>query len=397
MAPLYYNKVRGLMSYANKKAQDLLHTPEGVRDSYGRENTAKQAVLEEISKKIHLYGYEDIQTPSFEYFDVFGSEIGTTPSRELYKFFDKEGNTLVLRPDFTPSVARCAAKYYMEEKRPLRFCYQGNTFCNTSDLQGKLKETTQIGAELMNDGGIEADGEMIAMLSECLLSAGLTKFQISVGNVEYFKGICEYLHMDPALEMALRDEISQKNYFAAEDLLKSEGFSKPERDLFLQIRDFMETAEDLRKAAETAPNDRAFRAVRRLIDVWEVVDAYGLSKYVSFDLSLLSKYHYYTGIIFKGYTYGTGEPIASGGRYDQLLSYFGKKAPAIGLMISIDPLMEAMRRQHLEDVEEPVVRKIYYNEKNYKSALKTARMSRIAGFPTALLPEPENGEAEEQT
>ena len=211
------------MNYANKKAQDLLHTPEGVRDSYGRENTAKQAALEEISKKIHLYGYKDIQPPSFEYFDVFSNEIGTTPSRELYKFFDKEGNTLVLRPDFTPSVARCAAKYFMEEKRPLRFCYQGNTFCNTSDLQGKLKETTQIGAELMNDGGIEADGEMIAMLIECLLSAGLTEFQISVGNVEYFKGICEYLDMEPALEAALRDEISQKNYFAAEDLLKSEG------------------------------------------------------------------------------------------------------------------------------------------------------------------------------
>ena len=382
------------MNYANKKAQDLLHTPEGVRDSYGRENTAKQAALEEISKKIHLYGYKDIQPPSFEYFDVFSNEIGTTPSRELYKFFDKEGNTLVLRPDFTPSVARCAAKYFMEEKRPLRFCYQGNTFCNTSDLQGKLKETTQIGAELMNDGGIEADGEMIAMLIECLLSAGLTEFQISVGNVEYFKGICEYLDMEPALEAALRDEISQKNYFAAEDLLKSEGFTKSQRDLFLQIRDFMDTAEDLGKAAQTAPNDRAFSAVKRLIDVWEVVDAYGLSRYVSFDLSLLSKYHYYTGIIFKGYTYGTGEPIASGGRYDQLLSYFGKKAPAIGLMISIDPLMEAMRRQHIQDVNEPEIRRIYYNKENYRSALKTARMSRIAGFPTALLPEPEKAGVE---
>ena len=382
------------MNYANKKAQDLLHTPEGVRDSYGRENTAKQAALEEISKKIHLYGYKDIQPPSFEYFDVFSNEIGTTPSRELYKFFDKEGNTLVLRPDFTPSVARCAAKYFMEEKRPLRFCYQGNTFCNTSDLQGKLKETTQIGAELMNDGGIEADGEMIAMLIECLLSAGLTEFQISVGNVEYFKGICEYLDMEPALEAALRDEISQKNYFAAEDLLKSEGYTKAQRDLFLQIRDFMDTAEDLGKAAQTAPNERAFSAVKRLIDVWEVVDAYGLSRYVSFDLSLLSKYHYYTGIIFKGYTYGTGEPIASGGRYDQLLSYFGKKAPAIGLMISIDPLMEAMRRQHIQDVNDPEIRRIYYNKENYRSALKTARMSRIAGFPTALLPEPEKAGAE---
>ena len=368
------------MNYANRRSQDLLHTPEGVRDCYGKENTAKQKTIEKIAGQIHLYGYEDLQTPSFEYFDVFSNEIGTTSSRELYKFFDKEGDTLVLRPDFTPSVARCAAKYFMDEDRPLRFCYQGSTFSNTSNLQGKLKETTQMGAELMNDASAQADGEMIAMLIESLMAAGLTEFQISVGNVEYFKGLCEYLGMDSELEMTLRDEISGKNYFAAEDLLKNEGFKKPDRDLFLRIRDFMETEEDLVKAAQSAPNGRAGAAVKRLIDVWDVVDAYGLSKYVSFDLSLLSKYHYYTGIIFKGYTYGTGEPIASGGRYDQLLRYFGKEAPAIGWMISVDPLMEAMRRQHLIDVQEPEIQKIYYNDTNYRDALKkrviTARNSR---------------------
>ena len=375
------------MNYANRKAQQLLHTPEGVRDCYGKENTARSRTSEKIAEQIHLYGYKDLQTPSFEYFDVFSNEIGTTSSRELYKFFDKEGNTLVLRPDFTPSVARCAAKYFMDEKNPLRFCYQGSAFSNTSDLQGKRKETFQMGAELINDAGAQADGEMIAMLIESLLAAGLEEFQISVGNVEYFKGICVYLGMDSEVETDLRDEISGKNYFAAEDLLMSEGYSRKDRDLFLRFRDFMETAEDLHKAWESAPNKRAGKAVKRLIDVFNVVDAYGLSKYVSFDLSLLSKYRYYTGIIFKGYTYGTGEPVASGGRYDQLLSCFGKTAPAIGCMISIDTLMEAMYRQHIVDDEEPEIQKIYYNDSNYREALKTARMSRMAGFRTVLLPE----------
>jgi ATP phosphoribosyltransferase regulatory subunit len=374
------------MSYASKKALDLLHTPEGVRDCYGKENTAKRNTIAKIAGTIHLYGYQDLQTPSFEYFDVFSNEIGTTSSRELYKFFDKEGDTLVLRPDFTPSVARCAAKYFMDEKEPLRFCYVGSAFSNTSNLQGKLKETTQMGAELMNDGSAQADGEMIAMLIECLQEAGLSEFQISIGNVEYFKGICEYLRMDSELEMTLRDAISSNNYFAAEDLPKSEGFSRTDRDLILRIRDFMETAEDLEKAAQSAPNERTVSAIRRLIDVYGVVEAYGLERYLSFDLSLLSKYHYYTGIIFKGYTYGTGEPIASGGRYDQLLGYFGKNAPAIGCMISIDPLLEAMRRQGIQEAEEPPVQKIYYNKDNYREALKTARMSRMAGFRTVLLP-----------
>ena len=78
---------------------------------------AYEMIEKKIREKLLSYGYEDIETPTFEYFDVFSNEIGTTPSRDLYKFFDKEGDTLVLRPDFTPSIARCAAKYFMEDSK----------------------------------------------------------------------------------------------------------------------------------------------------------------------------------------------------------------------------------------------------------------------------------------
>ena len=102
-------------------SKPLVHTPEGVRDIYGEEYLRKLMVEEKLHHSLRSYGYQDIQTPTFEFFDVFSREIGTTPSRELYKFFDKEGNTLVLRPDFTPSMARCAAKYFMDETLPIRF------------------------------------------------------------------------------------------------------------------------------------------------------------------------------------------------------------------------------------------------------------------------------------
>lgn len=142
----------------------LVHTPEGVRDIYGAEYASKLYIQDLFHQELRSFGYQDIQTPTFEFFDVFGREIGTTPSKELYKFFDKEGNTLVLRPDFTPSIARSAAKYFMDETIPLRFCYSGNNYINTSNLQGKLKETTQMGAELIGDASAEADAEMIALL-----------------------------------------------------------------------------------------------------------------------------------------------------------------------------------------------------------------------------------------
>ena len=67
--------------------EQKLHTPEGVRDIYSNECRAKLAVQDKLHQVLHLYGYQDIQTPTFEYFDVFRKEIGTISSRELYKFF----------------------------------------------------------------------------------------------------------------------------------------------------------------------------------------------------------------------------------------------------------------------------------------------------------------------
>ena len=205
----------------------LLHTPEGVRDLYGNEHARKLQVEKNLHESIGLYGYEDIQTPTFEFFDVFSSETGTTPSRELYKFFDKEGNTLALRPDFTPSIARCAAKYFAGENSPLRLCYIGNTFTNTSSLQGKLKEMTQMGAELMGDFSVEADGEIISLVINALLNTGLKRFQVSIGQVEYFKGLCEEAGLDEETELELRTCISGKNFFAAQELLLERGVQEP--------------------------------------------------------------------------------------------------------------------------------------------------------------------------
>ena len=121
--------------------------------------------------------------------DVFGSDIGTTPGRDLYKFDDRSGDTVVLRPDFTPSIARCAAKYFLEDKQTLRFTYKGNTFSQTSALQGKLKETTQMGVEVIGDGSIESDAEVLKLAISALKVSGLKDFQITVGNIEYFKGL----------------------------------------------------------------------------------------------------------------------------------------------------------------------------------------------------------------
>ncbi len=364
--------------------KQLLHTPEGVRDIYGGEYNQKLEVENRLHENIRLYGYEELQTPTFEFFDVFSKEIGTTPSRELYKFFDKDGNTLVLRPDFTPSIARCAAKYFGENDVPLRFSYVGNTFTNTSDLQGKLKESTQMGAELIGDDSVEADGEIISLVVKALLHAGLKRFQVTIGEVEYFKGLCEEAGLDEETEMDLRACISGKNYFAAQELLQERNVQEPYHSRLLKVADMFGDMCSLREAKETVSNSRSLGAVERLEKLYEVLKAYGVAEYISFDLGMLSKYKYYTGVIFKAYTYGVGNAVVKGGRYDSLLRQFGKEAPAVGFCIMIDSVLEALSRQKVKLPTPEPVQTVYYSPDNFAGKLGEVQRLRAAGHAAVL-------------
>lgn len=373
------------------KGKRLVHTPEGVRDIYGKEYANKQNIQKLFENKLHSFGYQNIQTPTFEFFDVFSREIGTTPSKELYKFFDKEGNTLVLRPDFTPSIARCAAKYFMDETIPLRFCYAGNNFINTNNLQGKLKETTQMGAELIGDASPEADAEMIAMLVEALLNAGLKEFQVSVGQIDYFKGLCANAGLDEETQHALREFISNRNDFGAQELLLGKNISAQSIEALLHVNSLFGSYDILDKALEYADNPRSQKAIERLKQVYKLLQIYGVDEYISFDLAMVSKYNYYTGVIFSAYTYQAGSAIAKGGRYDNLLEKFGKPAPATGFVVTIDDLVSVLTRQNLcPNLENKNLLLVYTD--NFEMAAAKAKLYREQGYSTVLLKKKESEE-----
>ncbi len=369
------------MDFTGKR---LVHTPEGVRDVYGAEFAEKLNIQTLLHDKLRSYGYQDIQTPTFEFFDVFSKEVGTTPSKELYKFFDKEGNTLVLRPDFTPSIARSAAKYFMDESIPLRFCYCGNNFINNSNLQGKLKETTQMGAELIGDSSAEADAEMIAMLVEALMNAGLKEFQVAIGQVDYFKGLCAEAKLDEETELALKDFISNRNEFGAQELLEGKNVNEADIKALLNVSNLFGSYEVLDEALEYAQNERSVQAIERLKKVYELLKMYGIERYVSFDLAMISKYHYYTGVIFSAYTYQMGNAIAKGGRYDNLLEKFGKPSPATGFVIIVDDLMTALTRQNLCPEPENKNLLLVY-QCDIQKALEEARNYRKEGYATVMM------------
>ena len=325
-----------------KNQNPILHTPEGVRDIYGSEFVQKFELQQLLYRVLAGQGYQGIETPTFEFFDVFSREVGTVPSRELYKFFDKEGNTLALRPDMTPSIARAVSKYFHDET-PIRLCYMGNTFINYDKYQGRLKETTQLGAELMGEESVEADVELLSVLIEALKAAGLREFQVSVGQVEFFKALLQEAGIGSEAEESLRRLIADKNRFAAEELLADYELAGELREAFLEMTTLSGTTEVIEQARALTGNEEALRSLARLEAIYEGLKEKGCEKYITFDLSMLSKYNYYTGIVFRAYSYGYGEPVAKGGRYDTLLSHFGRQLPAVGFAIVIDQLQRALR------------------------------------------------------
>ena len=358
--------------------EQKLHTPEGVRDIYNRECETKLTLQQKLSTVLHLYGYQDIQTPTFEYDDVFRKEIGSTSTKELYRFFDREGNILALRPDITPSVARAAATLFEGEDLPIRLCYIGNTFINHSSYQGRLKENTQMGAELIGLDSVEADAEMIAMVVDGLKKTGLTEFQVNIGHIDFIQSLLESTGLEEEEKEEIRELITNRNYFGVEEILDNRSVKGSVKDAFRILPELVGGQEVLERAARIAPSANARLALTRLQQIYRLLMIYKAEDHVTFDLSMMGSYGYYTGIIFRAYTYGTGDAVVRGGRYDHLLEKFGKSTPSIGFAIIVDERMSALSRQKIS-VETSHRNLLVYTAETQRWAILLARDFRDKG------------------
>lgn len=365
--------------------EKLLHTPEGVRDVYDNECKKKIKLMDKMHQVLSLYSYNDIETPTFEFFDIFNHDKGSASSNEMYKFFDRENNTLVLRPDMTPSISRCVAKYFNDEELPIRLCYQGKTFLNTHNHQGKINEITQLGAELINDASSAADAEVIATVIDCFLATGIKEFQIEIGEVDFFKGIMLEANIDESVSNEIHTLIHNRNFFGLENLLREIDLPKQVKNVLTSFDKLFGGIEMLENAKKLVTNPVSLEAINRLEKVYKALSYSGYEQYISFDFSLLSRYEYYTGIVFRGYTYGTGDAVVKGGRYDDLLKQYGKDAPAIGFAFYIDDLMMAITRQKVEVTIDNSDSIILYDIPQQEAAIHLAQKLRKTGRKVELI------------
>lgn len=322
-----------------------LHIPEGVKDYIGEEAALKERIQNTVKKIFRTNSYNLVETPSFEYLDVFslGEESFQQPS--LYHFVSRQGELMALRSDMTRSIARVIGSQKIEDQLPQRFCYLSNSFRYPERYQGKLHEFTQAGIELIGNKSLEADAEVIKVAVKCLREVGISDFTVHIGSGKFLEYILTDLGFKEADTVDVFKAIEAKDAVKLKNVLKEVKIESETLELLLELIQCSGQIALLRSVKAKMPSSRAKEALEKMEQLYELLEDYGVNECVIFDFSLMSYGKYYTGMMFQVFTLGVGSALVEGGRYDHLLSRFGKDLPAVGFGMHINLVMQRLLKQ----------------------------------------------------
>jgi ATP phosphoribosyltransferase regulatory subunit len=320
--------------------------PKGVRVYLPPQAALKREIETKLLSVFQRWGFQEIVTPSFEYYDVLALGLGEEFRDRTFKLTEQAtGRLLVLRSDITPQIARAAATILKDYPKPLRFCYSSNVFRYVEPQVGRHREVYQAGVELMGLELPEADVEMIAIAVECLMEVGLADFKIAVSQVEFLRGLLEQLRLPYEAERQVQAALHRKDSSALDLLMEEFRLERNARDMLLALPHLFGSEEVLTAAGRLVNNQRSELALTNLQLVYDMLKVYGLESFVLLDLSEIRGFDYYTGIVFEGFTANLGYEICGGGRYDHLIGRFGEECPSTGFAIDIEKLQMALERQ----------------------------------------------------
>lgn len=357
----------------------MFEKPLGMRDTLPMLYEEKAAIRNKMSDEIKKWGYQFIETPALEYYETIGEESAIL-DRKLFKLLDKQGHTLVLRPDMTTPIARVAASKLLHKRIPLRLAYSANVYRAQQREGGRPAEFEQMGIECIGNQSISADAEMIAILVDLLKAAGLQEFKIAIGHIGFLQELFLSILGNEERASVLRQFLYEKNYVGYREHVKSLTLSSIDKQRLIEFSSLRGGEVTLTKALDLLEGDAGRETLAELKELAALLKEFGVEQFVSFDLTLVSHMNYYTGMLFEVYASQVGSPIGSGGRYDNLLKKFGWDASATGFGIRVDRLIEVLGEPQQESTSELVL----FSPERRKEAFDFAKSKRVEGTKVTI-------------
>lgn len=328
--------------------QRKLQIPSGMQDTLPGECARKRQLEGLLRRLFTLQGYQEVETPILEFYDALDDRTWGYRPEDVWKTFDGAGRILAVRPDSTIPAARMAAGRLAQAPLPLRLCYLQSATKTLTDTSSLLCEETQCGVELMGEASPEADAEVIALAVKCLERAGLRDFQMELGQAQFVAGFLQEAGLTEEQSAELRGMIERKNTLDMQMYLDKLAISTDVAARLMRLPRLYGGVSVLDEAEQLTRHPLCLSAIRNLRDILGILAEYGCEGCVSIDLGMAHQANYYSGTIFRGLVAELGQPLLSGGRYDELPARFGRALPATGFALSMKLLMIALERQGAE-------------------------------------------------
>ncbi len=328
----------------------LTKIPAGVQYFFDEEVRLRRHVERQAMEVFAGWSYDEIIVPMFDYHDLFARGMGAERAERTYRFTDRDGALLALRPEMTSLVARTVATRFVQRERPIRLCYSGEVFRYDEPTERAAREFHQLGIEQIGQPSPTADIEVLLIAAELLTTIGLGEFRIALSHVDFFNGVANALEINAASRAQLRELIDRRNSLALDKYLQANApqMTQERRQSFCQLTQIAGKDEAIAKARATVRNETSRTAIEQLAAIYETLTALGLAEHFDIDFGEAGGLEYYTGVTFKVYVPGWGTEIGSGGRYDNLISNFGAAEPAVGFSFALDGLVGARRNRQIQ-------------------------------------------------
>lgn len=329
------------------KKEFIPQIPYGTKDILPLEASRKRSIENQLATLFTAWGFSEVITPTFEYFETLKAGAPGDSEDSTFRFFDRSGRTLALRPDMTTPIARVAAMRMKEAPLPLRLFYLANVFRQEQAQAGRQCEFYQAGVELLGAGGAMADAEVVALAVESMKKAGLREFEVGLGQVDFISGIMEEAGLSGSDAGRIKRALVARDMVGLGEAMDEIGVDASSRRLLEQLPLLHGQEDLLRDVRRQVKDKKSQAALDNLAEIYELLCGYGVEKYVTFDLGIIRDFEYYTGMVFEAYTAGMGFPICGGGRYDRMTGAFGADHPATGFALGIERVLLALERQNV--------------------------------------------------
>lgn len=326
-----------------------IQIPLGMRDIILENCRKKRALRNRIEKVFNSYGYQEIITPSIEFYRTYQNAYGSVNEQDMYKFFDQDGQILALRTDMTVPIARVCASKFTKVDPPYRFRYCSNVYKVRQMFGGQMGEVSDCGVELI---GLDSfhDLEVLLCALDTMESFEVTGYTLEIGNSDYFKIACKDLLSDQQ-QVKLAHLIDTKSLVELKEYLDQLGLNENQKSFFQSLPILGGDVSILDEALEVSFNEELKQVILDLKNLYQQLNALGYGGHIQFDLGKVPHLDYYTGIIFEGFVNEVGHSVLSGGRYDSLLKKFGRDLPACGFSVKLDYLLDVVEAPKREVVK----------------------------------------------